>query len=136
MDKGYRELPHTADVALEVWGRDLPELFANAARGLFGLATSIEAEAPVTAQREIRLSAHDLETLLVDWLSELLLLYEAQREAYVTFEVSLLGPCQLTARLGATQAFSPRRDIKAVTFHNLAIRQAAPGYRTAIVFDV
>ncbi len=136
MDRGYREVGHTADLALEVWGDDLPALFVNAARGLFGLTVAVESGAPVTARREVTLSAPDTETLLVDWLNELLLLSDEHDEAYVTFDVSLPTPGELSACVGATQAFSAVRDVKAATFHNLIIGHEAPGYRTTIVFDV
>ncbi|MDI7275546.1 MAG: archease [Anaerolineae bacterium] len=136
MARGYRELPHTADVALEVWGRDLQEFYVHAAEGLFDLAVSPEPRAPITAWREVALSAPDEETLLVDWLNELLLLADEHGEAYVSFEVSLPAPGQLAARVGATRAFTPKRAIKAATFHDLTIERVPEGYRAVIVFDV
>lgn len=136
MERGYREVPHTADVALEVWGRDLAELFANAAAGMFDLAVRAEPAAPIVAWREVRLTAPDLETLLVDWLNELLLLSEEHGEAYVSFQVSLPAPGELEARVGAIRAFARRRAVKAATFHNLTIQETPDGYRAVIVFDV
>ena len=136
MEKGYREVPHTADVALEVWGRDLPELFRHAAQGLFSLLAPAKPEAPISASREVHLAAPDWETLLVDWLNELLALHDEYGESYITFDLSLPHPYQLTARLGATRAFTPGIGIKAATFHDLTIRQEPGGYHTVVVFDV
>jgi SHS2 domain-containing protein len=136
MSCGYRELPHTADVALEIWGRDLPELFVCAAEGLFSLAAVVEPGAPSSTQRQVDISAPDWETLLVDWLNELLLLHEENDEAYVAFEVSLPADGELSARAHATQAFAPVKVIKAATFHDLAIHNDAQGYRAVVVFDV
>ncbi len=123
-------------MALEVWGRDLPELFAQAAEGLFSIAVAVEPGASITAHRQVSLSAPDWETLLVDWLNELLLLQDENGEAYVTFEVTLPRPYELSARAGATQAFALRKVVKAATFHGLAIRQDPEGYRAVVVFDV
>ncbi len=136
MEPGYRELPHTADLALEAWGRSLPELFVNAARGMFSLAVAIEAQAPVTAERPVSLSAPDTETLLVDWLNELLSLADEHGEAYVDFDVELPAPGELRARARATTAYTPRIAVKAATFHNLAITRDERGYRAVVVFDV
>jgi SHS2 domain-containing protein len=136
MDRGYREIPHTADLALEVWGRDLAELFLHAARGLSGLAATIDPAASITACREVSLSAPDLETLLVDWLNELLSLADEHDEAYVDFAVELPAPGQFHASACATRDFRPRLGVKAATFHDLAIRRDERGYRTVVVFDV
>lgn len=136
MERGYRELPHTADVALEVWGRDLPELFVHAAEGLFSIAVALEPQATISTYRQVHLSAPDWETLLVDWLNELLLLHDENGEAYVAFDVALASPAELTASIAATQACVAQRTVKAATFHNLAIQQNAQGYRATIVFDV
>lgn len=136
MERRYRELPHTADIALEVWGGTLEELFAHAAEGLFDLAAATEPNAPVANHRQVELTAPDAEVLLVDWLNELLLLHEQHGEVYVTFDLSLRDGTALSARIGATQAFRPKIGIKAATFHDLAIRQEAQGYRAVVVFDV
>jgi len=129
-------VPHTADVAIEVWGRDLAELFVHAAQGMFSLAVTIEPGAAVSASREVALSAPDWETLLVDWLNELLALQDEHHEAYVDFEVSLPAPGQLRARLQATQAYRLNVAIKAATFHDLSITRDEQGYHTLVVFDV
>lgn len=137
MQSGYRELPHTADVALEVWGRDLPDLFAQAGRGLSDLLAHLPPDARPEHLHDIRLSAPDNETLLIDWLNELLTFFDEHGEAYVTFDVAMPHPGELTARVGATPRYTPRHAIKAATFHNLAIRQEQDGgYRTVVVFDV
>ena len=136
MDSGFREVPHTADVALEVWAPDLPELLAQAGRGLFSLATEIAPGAKAEDHREVRLSAPDDESLLVDWLNELLALYDENGEAYLTFDVALTGPHDVVARLGATDAYRARKAVKAATFHDLRVHRDSEGFRTVVVFDV
>jgi len=65
-------------------GRRLPELFANAARGLNSL---MAAHAPEpTLMREIALEAIDLESLLVAWLSELAFQAETDALLFTRFE--------------------------------------------------
>ena len=136
MEPGYRELPHTADLALEAWGPSLGELFVQAARGMFSLAVALEAQPAVTAERTISLSAPDAEALLVDWLNELLSLADEQGEAYLGFDVEIPAPGELRARARATADYAPRIAVKAATFHNLAIAHDERGYRTVVVFDV
>ena len=43
---GFEIVEHTADVGIRGWGRDLPELFAAMARGLFSIVTEVEAAVP------------------------------------------------------------------------------------------
>jgi len=136
MEQGYREIPHTADVELEVWGKDLPELFTHAAQGLFSLAVRFDPEPRISAHRVINLSAPDWETLLVDWLNELILLSDENEEAYVAFEVELPGVGQISARACATTDFTRTKVVKAATFHNLTIKEGPEGVRATIVFDV
>jgi SHS2 domain-containing protein len=61
---------HTADRALRIYGRDLAELFTNAALGMNSLMQPTAAERTSIA-KEIALEAIDAESLLVAWLSEL-----------------------------------------------------------------
>jgi SHS2 domain-containing protein len=131
----YRLLSHTADLALEVQGASLEELFANAALGMFAQMVDL-ASIPRLVQQTVDVAADDHESLLVAWLSELLFLRETKCEAYCSFEVSFPAPGALHGiALGAPwRAFD--RPVKAVTYHGLTIAQGTAGYRAAIVFDV
>ncbi|MFQ6000257.1 MAG: bifunctional riboflavin kinase/FAD synthetase [Anaerolineae bacterium] len=131
----YEEVEHTADAAIRAFGRDLPELFANAAYGMFDLLADMKKLRP-TIEREVSLAAPDLETLLVDWLGELLYLREVHGEVYKEFEISTLSPTELRAVIRGGKRFVPRMNIKAVTYHDLKIEKVEEGYVTTIVFDV
>ena len=131
----YEEVEHTADAAIQAFGRDLSELFANAAYGMFDLLADMEKLHP-TIEREVSLEAPDLEALLVDWLGELLYLREAHGEVYKGFEISTLSPTELRAVAKGGKRFVPRMDIKAVTYHGLKIEKTEEGYVVTIVFDV
>jgi riboflavin kinase/FMN adenylyltransferase len=161
----YREVEHTADRALEVWGRDLPDLFAGSARGMYSLMGELNG---LLAEdwRTIQLEAWDRETLLVDWLNELLFLTEM--EGWLLAECHIKSLCDsagapgeqsqaatvtaydgsgragttsspgvtLAARVGGVYAPLTGAHIKAVTYHNLALVQDETGWSTVITFDV
>ena len=85
----WEEVEHTADVALRVRGATLAELFANAARGMLALALGGDPVPAGQDRTEILLSAPDPETLLVDWLTELV--YRIEDEAFIPSHVSVLS---------------------------------------------
>lgn len=128
------EIEHTADLAIRVRGRDLSQLFANAARGMFGLMADLEAVEP-TIERHVELEEFDRETLLVSWLGELLWFNEESGDVFVRFEITALTPTHLGAAAWGGPV-SGQRQIKAVTFHDLAIIETDDGYEVTLVFDV
>ncbi len=134
MNKTFEEIEHTADVALKVYGRDRKELFANAAYGMFQLMADLSALTP-TARHQVHLEALDYETLLVDWLSELLYLHETEGEMYDHFQITTLSPTLLRASVVGGHLEVSKIAVKAATFHNLAIEATEDGYAATIVFD-
>jgi riboflavin kinase/FMN adenylyltransferase len=131
----YEEVDHTADIGIRVRGRDLAELFANAAYGMFSLMLDMD-HLPQTLSREVQVEAFDVETLLVDWLSELNYRRELAGEVYHRFDIQEISPTRLKAIVAGTDSVRPRRLVKAVTFHDLAVKQTPEGYQAVIVFDV
>ncbi len=131
----FREIEHTADWALEVWAPTLAQLFVEAARGMQSLAG---AQAGSGDARELRLvlSALDAEGLLVAWLQELLFYTEADGLVFDAFEIEALTETRLLARVSGRPAGRLDKAIKAVTYHNLAIRPTLDGFRVTLVFDV
>jgi len=139
----YREIGHTADRALWVWGSELPDLFAGAARGMYSLMADLDGLV-ATDWQQVRLEALDRETLLVSWLNELLFLTETERLLFVDYRVESLteaasadsAGAALVARVGGVSLPVTKASIKAATFHNLEIVQAESGWSTQITFDV
>jgi SHS2 domain-containing protein len=129
------EIEHTADLSLHIWGRDLVDLFTTAARGMFALVAEPGSET-AGAARHVNLAALDVESLLVDWLNELLYLHEVENVviAHITFQ--RLTRLRLEAEVRGVPVGERLAHIKAVTFHNLAVQLGPEGYEVELVFDV
>jgi SHS2 domain-containing protein len=133
----FEELEHTADLRLQVRGRDLGELFVHAAQGMFALMRCHVEAGARAFMHEVHLSADDREMLLVDWLSELLYMSERDRVCMETFEVNHLRETELDAHVEGRGPARAERGIKAVTFSDLTIEHTSSGsYITTITFDV
>jgi SHS2 domain-containing protein len=130
----YTEIEHTADCAIRVQSTDLPGLFLDSARGMYSLTGGRVELSP--ASREVRLSAPDIETLLVDWLAELAFLLEMNREMAGEIDFPVLQPTNLVAHLQTGPATGVTKLIKAVTYNDLEVQSSTDGYEATIVFDV
>ncbi|MBU2611972.1 MAG: archease [Chloroflexi bacterium] len=135
---GFEEIAHTADWALRVWADDLEGLFAEAARGMNALSGAQLAEGP-QVKRSFAAQSADAESLLVAFLSELVYYAEQEHLMFEGFQVSMFEGSQgwtLKAEMSGAPLKLSNKAIKAVTYHNLKIRQTARGYEVEIVFDV
>ncbi|MGH7475485.1 MAG: archease [Longimicrobiales bacterium] len=154
LPRGVRAVEHTADLAIEVEARSLPELFDRAAAGMFALIQGADPEDPEPASRDaaervraaaeneevrdVSLTASDLPSTLVAWLRELLYFHEVDHLAYrrAAFE-RLTEDGTLHARVYAAAApSSPVREIKGVTYHQLTASRRAGSWYARVVFDV
>ena len=135
MMRTYEEIEHTADLAIRAYGRDVSELFANAAHGMFALMAEPSLEGPAR-ERGVSLEAMDRESLLVDWLNELIYLHEVEGETYYQLAIETLSSTKLEAHVTGGPTKSKIKAIKAATFHNLAIEETVNGLVATIVFDV
>jgi len=131
----FEEVEHTADLALKVHGHSLKEVFANAAYGLFSLMADLDNLSPIFS-RKVHLGAPDRESLLVDWLNELLYLHEVEEEIYIRFEIEALSSTALSAMVWGAKMTASKLTVKAATFHDLEIRETEDGYLATVVFDV
>lgn len=129
------EIDHTADWSIRVRGRDLKELFGNAALGMAMLMADVDAIA-LDVERKVELEEFDTETLLVSWLTELLWFNEQTDAVFVHYEIGKLTPKRLKATVRGGSAAGQWKHIKAVTFHDLNISQTDDGYEVTVVFDV
>ena len=141
----FEHLDHTADMAVRLHARDEPDLFREATRALLSILLDGAESAPV-ADREsiaVRLEAEDPEALLIDYLNELIFLFDTRRFLPSRLDVSALR-LEKPALLEGTvvgETYDPARhraktEIKAATFHGLEIRRTGGGLEADVVFDL
>ncbi|MCL4804641.1 MAG: archease [Anaerolineae bacterium] len=135
-NEDIRIIEHTADWALRLRGRDLKELFAHAAEGMAYLLAGDVASLHLEHARDVVLESHDAEELLVLWLGEMA--YWAERDGLVFPEVILyeITPVKLVGTVRGGRPPELQKHIKAVTYHDLAIRRIGEGLEVTVVFDV
>ena len=133
---GFKELNHTADVAVKVWGDSIQALFFQAALALFAIAgVRDEVEVHTTSKiMDLHLRETDMEALLIAFLTEMLY-YLGDGILFNPQEISIQGN-SLEAKLIGKDGVSVQREVKAITYHHLQIEFYDDIYKTEIVFDV
>jgi SHS2 domain-containing protein len=141
LDKGkkFRLLDHTADLGILVYGRDLEELFSNAGEAFFDIITDLRRVREDT-EKTIRVESSSLEDLMVNWLGELLYLHDVDGLLFKSFSIDELNGGKMKARARG-EAFQEERhviktEIKAVTYHQLQVKEERGGWMARIIFDV
>jgi SHS2 domain-containing protein len=135
----FEILEHPADIGFRVFGGTLAELFANAAVAMLSIACEIGEVAP---RIEYALSAtgSDYESLLVNWLSEVLYWFDGRRIALRDFRILHLAPDSIrAAALGEPRDGSRHPSkliVKAVTWHQLKIAQSDGGWMAEVYLDI
>lgn len=143
----FELIPHTADIQIRVYGHTQAELFKHALIGMFQAIGPRSPECTVqndrlvcptfSCHREITVTAHDMEQLLVDFLSHALYLCDIHNEAYLDATIIDITPEKIHAILhGIKITTFEVVEIKAVTYHNLAITNTNGLLQTDIVFDI
>lgn len=135
----FRVLEHTADIGFEAFGASRQEVFRNAGRALTDIVVNLASIAPrQTVPLEV--TSADSASLLVDWLSEILYLYDAEDWLLADFEMRRLDDRSLSA-LARGEKFDPKRHqvkllVKAITYHQLALEPTPEGWRAQVYVDI
>jgi len=139
----YLEEIGTADIAFEATGRDLLELFRDAADATTNvMIDNIEAIQP-RETRQIELSNEKLDLLLFDFLQELIFLKDAERLLLRMREMQIdkrddLYFVKATAHGEQLDAerHHQRADVKAVTLHDFFVEQTEHGWKARVLLDI
>ncbi len=134
----YETIDHTADIGILVKAKDVNSLYKNAALAFFDLLTGLE---KIEVKKEITLHAEgsDLEELMVNWLSELLFLFDSEGWLFRDFQLELQDTSISATAMGET--FDPEKHeiyhyIKAVTYHMLEVKKDERGWVARVIFDI
>jgi SHS2 domain-containing protein len=137
--KRFEFLDHTADIGIVVYGEDLKALFENAGEAFFHLVTDLR-KVKRRVERRIEIKAESLERLMVDWLGELLYLHDVEHLLFKSFQVESIGDNGLRARVKG-EPFQEgihviKTEVKAVTYHQIEVRQEKEGWKARVIFDL
>jgi SHS2 domain-containing protein len=135
----YETFAHTADLGLRVRAGDLDELFADAAAGLFSLVVNdVPSDLDATECR-FEIEGSRLDLLLLDWLNELLYVFDSERMVLGSFEVEV-GSAGLRATARAQPLDPDRhgllREVKAITYHGLKVEQDGEQWLAEVIVDI
>jgi SHS2 domain-containing protein len=138
MEKDFEIIDHTADVGIAAYGADMSQAFANAARALFSLITELDDVAEVL-HRDVELTAPDQESLLVEWLNELIYLFDTENIIFKRFDITQLNHTQLKARSYGEKVDKSKHKlktgVKAATYHMLKVDKG-DGCQVQVLFDI
>ena len=139
MERAFEIIDHTADVGIVAYGADVKELFSNAALALFSLITEPES-IEEKLHFDLKVSSEDRDSLLVEWLNELIYLFDVEHILFNRFDIESLTYNQLKAACYG-ETFDPMKHkiktgVKAATYHMLKLDKNAGGYKAQIIFDI
>jgi SHS2 domain-containing protein len=138
MIKQFEQVDISGDVGLKVWGQDLEELFENAAIGMSNLITDVSTVLE-SERREVHVVAENNEDLLVQWLNELVFLFDTYNYVCKSYSVGIVNKKLRAEITGGT--FDPSTSesgllIKAATYHDLSISKTNTHWEATIIFDI
>ncbi len=137
--KKFEFINHTADIGFVVYGEDLKRLFENAGEAFFTVITDLEKVKRIT-ERRIEIVDKSLERLMVDWLNELLYLHEVENLLFSQFEVTSVSEEGLKARAKGEpfeEGKHPiKTEVKAVTFHQIQVKQEDGVWKAQVILDL
>lgn len=139
LTKRFEILDHTADIGIIVYGENLGALFENAGEAFFHLITDLT-KVRRRVEKRIDIGGESLDRLMVDWLSELLYLHDVEGLLFKRFKVESVGKDGLKA-IAKGEPFQEgvhviKTEVKAVTYHQIEVRQEKGRWRAQVIFDL
>ncbi len=141
--KKIKWINHPADLGFVVYGKNIEELFTNAAWVMLNIITPLNKVSKKTTTK-INLKANNPEELLIIWLNELLYYYNVKKIIFNEFELKKINKTYLCAYAQGEKINLSRHtintEIKAATYHQLKIthfpKHKPYPWQAQIIFDV
>ncbi len=139
MEKCYRNLDHTADLGIEIWGESREALLIHASMALSDQMTDVTTVKP---KREVEWSVkgESPEELLMAQLQEILFHLDTDGMIFSEFRISLRGlnaiKCLAYGETLDRERHHFKTEIKAVTYHRLFVGEEEGRWVARVIFDV
>jgi len=132
----YKFLEHTADIKFRAFGRNLDILFENIALAISEILSRGE-KVEQSLKKEINIKSEDYESLLYDFIDELVYFLDTEQFLVSKAKVKIKGN-ELRATLYGDDAlrYKGLENIKAATYSEMYIKNKDKFWEAQIVVDV
>ncbi len=127
----------TSDVMFEAYGKDLKELFQNAAQALLSVICKIKQVKPKETE-EFQIKANNLEDLMINWLQGLIAIVDTEQKFFSKIEIKEIDETHLKAKLKG-EPIKPELGetvVKAVTMYKYKLEKTDKGYKVRVSLDI
>ncbi len=137
-NKDYEIIEHTADIGIKLTGRFLTEILWKAIHATADLLSGgIEIQPKI--ERGFSTKEENIETALVSILEEIIYLFE--KESFLPSMCSVriengVYEIKLKGDIVSAEDIKNGTEIKAVTYHQLKIKEVRNGYEATVIFDI
>ena len=135
----YKIIDHTADTGIIVEGNDEKNLFIRAAQAMTDLMVKGDTSKK-TVIKDVFIRGEDFPDLMVKWLGEILYLFDGENLIVNSIKIKSISPTKLKSIL-TLSSFEPerhqvKREIKAVTYHQISVDNVNDGWQARVIFDI
>lgn len=126
-----------SDVMFEAYGKNLKEIFENAAEALSSVICKIKQITPKETE-EFEIKAENLEDLMLNWLQALIAIVDTEQKFFSKFEVTKIDETHLRAKLQG-EPIKPELGetvVKAVTYYKYKFEKTDEGYKVTVSLDI
>ncbi len=139
MRASFEHFDHTADMGIRAKAASLPELLEAVAQGLYAAIGDLQVAGESTTIT-LDLSGSDRANLLRDFLTELLIIFERDHRRLTALEVIKFDARQLQAAVQTKPIDREHsiyhHEVKAITYHELALRTIPGGFEASVIVDI
>lgn len=138
--KKYRLTKHQSELAVRVIGNSQADLFANSALALFDVMLADMGKVEPRERLPLEVEGTDRDDLMVNWVRELLYLYQSSGYLLKEFRVHQVKDTLVKAEV-AGEKLDPdrheiRQEIAAVAFHKSRMEKTGDQWTAHLIFEV
>lgn len=137
--KKYRLMTRQSELAVKVVGNSQADLFANSAFALFDVMTDVE-KIEIKERLPLEVEGADRDDLMVNWMRELLYLYQGSGYLLREFQVREVKDTLVKADVCGEKIDPDRHEIKkeitAVAYHQSRMDKTGNQWTAQLIFEV
>ena len=138
-DQRYRTFNRSSDLAVKIFGKTQAELFANSAFALFDIMTDVKT-IDLRDRLPLEVEGADRDDLMVNWMRELLYLYQRSGYLLTEFQVHEVKDNYIRGEVRG-EKFDPdrheiKREIRAVGPHHGRMEKTGDQWTAQVVLEL